>query len=94
MIGASHHHRFGPIVWGAIGVAVTVLTVIAVNRGDTRIASYTIKILVLVCLAVCRTTLRLDARTRRATDQLVDQLHHRSTRNVAGCRSLGVPRDS
>ena len=76
----SHHRRFGPIMWGAIGVAFMIMAVVAVYRLVPQIAGYTVGALVLVCLAVCGTAFWLDGRNARVTDRLVDQLRRRSTR--------------
>jgi hypothetical protein len=76
----SHYRRFGPIMWGAIGVAIMIMAVVAVYRLDPQIAGYTVGVMVLVCLALCAATFWLDGRTARATDRLVDQLRQRSSR--------------
>lgn len=76
----SYHRRFSLIMWGTIGVAFMAMTIVAVYGLDTEIAGYAFGILVLVCLAVCGAAFWLDARTARATNRLVDKLHHRSDR--------------
>ena len=76
----SHHRRFSPVMWAAIGVAFMVLAAVAVYRLDPRIAGYTVGALVAVCLAVCGAAFWLDARTARATDRLIDQVRRRPSR--------------
>lgn len=74
----SHHRRFGPVMWGVIGVFFMILAVVAVYGLDPRIGGYAVGALVLVCLAVCGAAVWLDARMTRATTRLVDQLRQRS----------------
>lgn len=78
MTPGSHHRRFAPVMWGAIGVTFMILAVVAVYGLDSRIAGYAVGALVLVCLAVCGAAFWLDARTARATTRFVDQLRRRS----------------
>lgn len=78
MTPSSHHRQSGPVMWGAIGIAVMILAVVAVYRLDPRIAGYAVGALVLVCLATCGAAFWLEARTARTTQRFVDQLHRRS----------------
>jgi uncharacterized membrane protein YccC len=78
MTPGSHHHRFGSVMWGTIGITFILLALVAVLGLDPRIAGYAVGALVLICLAVCGAAFWLDARTSRTTDQLVDQLRNRS----------------
>jgi hypothetical protein len=57
-------------MWGAIGVAAFVLTMVAVLGLDPRIAGYTAGLLVLACLASCGAAVWLDAQAARATARL------------------------
>lgn len=74
----SHHRRFGPVMWGAIGIAFIALGVVAVSGLDPRIAGYVVGTLVLVCLAVCGAAVWLDNRGARTTARLIEQLRNRS----------------
>ena len=74
----SHHRRFGPVMWGSIGVTFMILVVVAVYGLDPRIGGYAVGALVLLCIAVCGAAVWLDTRVARATARLVDQLRHRS----------------
>lgn len=78
VIPGSHHRRFGPVMWGAIGVTFMVLAVVAVYGLEPRIAGYAVAALVLVCIVVCGAAFWLDAGTARATTRLVEQLRRRS----------------
>ncbi|HEX6219995.1 MAG TPA: hypothetical protein VF115_02770 [Acidimicrobiia bacterium] len=80
MTPGSHHRQFGPVMWGAIGVTLTVLAVVAVFPLDPQFAGYAVGALVLVCLAVCGAAFWLDARTTRTTKRIADQLRRRSSR--------------
>jgi len=80
MKAGSHHRRFGPVMWGTIGVTFMLLALVAVLRLDPRIAGYAVGALILTCLAVCGAAFWLDARTARTTDRLVEQLRERSNR--------------
>lgn len=75
----SHHRRFGPVMWGAIGITFMVVALVAAYGLDARVAGYAVGALVLVCLAVCGAAFWLDARTARTTERLVDQLRRRSS---------------
>lgn len=74
----SHHRRFGPVMWGAIGVTIMTLTVVASYQLDPRFAGYAVGALVLVCLALCGAAFWLDARTARTTERIVEQLRRPS----------------
>jgi hypothetical protein len=78
MTPGSHHRRFGPVMWGAIGITFMILAVVGVYQLDSRIVGYAVGALVLVCLAVCGAAFWLDTRTARTTERLVDQLRRRS----------------
>lgn len=78
MIPDSHHRRFRPLMWGAIGITFMILAVVAVYQLDPRIAGYAVGGLILVCLAVCGVAFWLDARTARSTNRAVDELHRTS----------------
>lgn len=82
----SHHRRFGPVMWGAIGITFMALAVVAVYGLDPRIADYAVGALVLVCLALCGVAFWLDARATRTTERLVDQLCRRSTHTTSKAR--------
>ena len=75
----SYHRRFGPVMWGAIGITFMFVAVVATYGLDARVAGYAVGALVLVCLAVCGAAFWLDARTARTTERLVDQLRRRSS---------------
>ena len=77
MTHSTHHRRFGPVMWGAIGVTFMVLAVVAVYGLEPQIAGYAVGALVLVCIVVCGAAFWLDARTARATTRLVEQLRRR-----------------
>lgn len=81
MTPGSHHRRFGPAMWGAIGVTFFVLALVAVLRLDPRIAGYTVGALVLVCLVMCVAAFWMDSRAARATARLAEQLRNRSARS-------------
>ncbi|MEX2133628.1 MAG: hypothetical protein WEB67_05750 [Acidimicrobiia bacterium] len=80
MTPGSQHRRFGPVMWGAIGVTFFLLALVAVFRLDPRIAGYAVGSLVLVCLIVCVAAFWMDSHAARATARLADQLGDRSTR--------------
>lgn len=74
----SHHHRFRPVMSGAIAITSLVLVMGAVLRLDVGIAGYAVGALVLVCLAVCGAALWIDGRAGRATARLATQVRRRS----------------
>jgi hypothetical protein len=61
-------------MWGAIGVAAFVLTMVAVLRLDPRVAGYTAGLLVVACIFSCGAAVWLDSRAARATARLADGL--------------------
>jgi hypothetical protein len=68
-------------MWGAIGITVFVLALVAVLRLDPRIARYAVGALVLVCLAVCVAAFWMDSRSEQASSDFTHRLGHRSTRS-------------
>ena len=81
MTPERRHPRFGPVMWGAIGITFFVLGLVAVLRLDPRIARYAVGALVLVCLAVCAAAFWMDSRSERASSDFAHRLRHRSTRS-------------
>lgn len=79
MTPGSRHRRFGPVMWGAIGMTLSILALVAVFRLDPRIAGYAMGALVLVCLVVCGAAFWMDSRAERATARLAARMRHPST---------------
>jgi hypothetical protein len=88
MTAESHHRRFAPVMWGAIGVTFFLLAVVAALRLDPRIAGYAVGALVLTCLLVCVAAFWMDARAEQATARLAERIHHRSTRPSSTSRDV------
>lgn len=82
MSKASHHHRFRPLMWAAIGISFAAVTMATVLRLDPRIAGYVVGGLIVVCLAVCVLAYWLDARTGRTSRQMLDDLSQRKPKGV------------
>lgn len=82
----SHHRRNGPLMWGAIGVTLAVLTVVYALQLDSRIFGYVVGALLVVCLAVCMAAFWMDTRADRAHTDLVDRFRNRSSQPPPGPR--------
>ncbi|MEX1134526.1 MAG: hypothetical protein WED83_06765 [Acidimicrobiia bacterium] len=78
MTPGSHHHRFGSVMWGTIGITFFLLALVALLRLDPRIAGYAVGTLVLVCLVVCIAAFWMDSRASRETARLIDRLRSQS----------------
>lgn len=82
MSKASHHYRFRPLMWTAIGLSFVAVAMATVLNLDPRIAGYVVGGLIVVCLAVCVFAYWLDARTGRVSRQMLDELSQRNAKGV------------
>lgn len=73
MTPGSRHRRFGPVMWGTIGITLSILALVAVLGLDPRITGYAMGALILVCLAVCVAAFWMDSRAERASARLAER---------------------